>query len=172
MGAGASISLTNAVSGATTGSLNLTQQAMGGSGGNILSGTGLAGAGGNAASVLSVNDLSVSYLNGSTYAYGGAAGGSVASGVLGAAGLATATTALIGAQYVSSSASVVGGSGGSVFDLGTAGAGGNVGTVLASGSALTVVMFRPLFPRQEAAVDLLRTLALPATARTSALLTR
>ena len=59
-GAGAGANLTNAVGGSTTGSLYLSQSATGGAGGSGLSGGSFThgGAGGNAASTLTVNDNS------------------------------------------------------------------------------------------------------------------
>ena len=60
-GLSASVSLNNAVSGSTTGSLNLYQNAYGGNGGStVIGGSGQPGA--SASSTLTVNDLMASFL--------------------------------------------------------------------------------------------------------------
>ena len=139
--AGTGANLTNAVSGSTTGSLNLYQSATGGAGGSGLSGGSLrtGGAGGNAVSVLAVNDNLARSLSGTVNASGGAGGTTLslfnepAHG--GAGGNATAYTQLISAvngANVRASANAAGGAGG----IGAVQ--GNAGTANATASASAI----------------------------------
>ncbi len=96
-GNGADVSLANTVSGSTTGSLTLTQNATGGNGGSSTDG-GHSGAGGNASSSLTFNQNGIASLSGTAGAFGGGSGDASnnigANG--GAGGTSTATIDLTG----------------------------------------------------------------------------
>ncbi len=122
-GAGASSTLTNAVSGATDGgTLKLYQTAAGGNGGYAGGPGGTAGAGGAAGSYLTFDDtknpVAASAVTGSSSAYGGFGGnGGSGAGTAngppgGVGGAATATIALTGANAVAATANATGGRGG------------------------------------------------------------
>jgi hypothetical protein len=121
--------LTNAVSGSTTGSLNLYQNAYGGAGGLAVIGT--PGVGGNANSALSVNDIMATSLLGSTIANGGTGGFEHLGGNAG--GTATATTVVSGVGNVQGQSSASGGVGGGCGDGSCRG--GNGGNAAASTTA-------------------------------------
>ena len=121
--AGAGASLTNAVSGSTTGSLTFIQSATGGAGGEGLcsSGCGEGNAGGNASSTLIVNDKSAGSLSGTVNATGGSGGNTFYGPSIGghpqggAGGNAIADIALTSARSgvsVSATANAAGGAGG------------------------------------------------------------
>jgi hypothetical protein len=110
---GSLASLTNAVSGSTTGSLYLSQSATGGTGGGSGQSGGTGGLGGNAISTLTINNSEASLLNGSSTARGGA-GGTSGFGISGQGGAASAGINLIGTGNVNASATAVGGAAGCI----------------------------------------------------------
>ena len=85
-----------AVSGSTTGALDLQQSALGGAAGR--SDTGTAGVAGNAVSILVVQDNTASSLSGLTQAYGGT-GGSTMTGTATPGGNATSKVNLTSTVY-------------------------------------------------------------------------
>jgi hypothetical protein len=107
------VSLSNAVSGSTTGSLNLYQNAYGGNGGSILFGGG-PGLAGNASSMLTVNDIAARSLLASTIANGGNGGSEHLDATSG--GIGTATTVVSGIGNVVGQSSAKGGNGGAAVE--------------------------------------------------------
>jgi hypothetical protein len=134
-GVGASSTLTNAVSGTTTGGyLKLYQMATGGAGGYSSGGAGGLGGAGN--SSLSFNDvtanpLHANSLTGTSTGTGGASGIG-ATAVSG--GAATSSIALTGANEVTARATATGGAGGGVIS-GATGNGAMGGAAMATASA-------------------------------------
>ena len=133
-GAGAAESLTNAVSGSTTGELDLDQAAAGGVGGEASSAT--TGNGGNATSMLTASNPGGGPLTGEASATGGNGGTLLgATGTAGNGGNAVATITLTSGTDVTAIASATGGNAGSHFSGGTGGAGGTASaTATANGT--------------------------------------
>src|SRR5262249_40945575 len=120
---GASVSLNNAVSGSTTGSLNLYQNAYAGNGGGAGS-FGLAGNAGSASSTLSVFDISAPVPSWAPPLQPEASGGFDHFGSA-PGGAATATTVLTGVGSVQGQSSATGGAESACGEcLGNGGAGG------------------------------------------------
>ena len=105
--AGAGSSLSNAVSGTTTGSLELGQKAIGGAGGS--GGGAIGGAGGTAVSQLSLSDATSGSLIANSYALGGAGGAGTSTG---AGGAGDASVSVTGANATTANATAMGGSSG------------------------------------------------------------
>ena len=144
-GVGASSTLTNAVTGTTTGgTLNLLQTANGGHGGGNYSAGANGGVGGAATSSLTFNDatanpIHASNFTGTSHAYGGAGGpGTIA----GAGGAATASVNVTGLTFITGNSVAIGGAGGtalggnaSATSVATATSTGGSGTATANATA-------------------------------------
>jgi hypothetical protein len=132
-GNGADASLTNAVSGSTSGSLTLIQQATGGAGGGTDGGT--TGIAGNASSKLTLDQNGSASLIGKALAYGGG-GGNTRSTSAGAGGTACSMINLTGSGNVNATAQATGGGGGAGYMLGTTSGNGGSATAVATGYSI------------------------------------
>jgi hypothetical protein len=139
-GAGAVTSLTDAVSGSTSGALYLSQSATGGAGGESEFSPVVGGAGGNATSTLTFTDGAASSLSGTVNASGGA-GGNVVPGIGagGNGGNATVSIALastLNGVNVSSTGNATGGTAGTGPLQGSPGAANATASASAVGSGI------------------------------------
>ena len=134
-GAGANISMTNAVNGSTSGILTLSQAADGGGGGSVSGGATTAGTAGDATSTLTTSNPGGGELFGTATATGGS-GGSIDNGTGANGGNATATINLTNSASVMASALAHGGSGGAGTTAGTTGTANATATANETGAAI------------------------------------
>ena len=139
-GAGAASTLTNAVSGLThSGTLTLTQNAVGGEGGFTYDNAVAAGNGGAATSSLTFVDTTQAgksaLVNATVSAVGGAGGAGLAGGQDGKGGAAISTAAITGAKAVALTTNAVGGSSDGINYIGY-GINGGGGAAAATGTAI------------------------------------
>jgi hypothetical protein len=129
--------MSDAVSGQTSGMLELNQSAFGGIGSNTSDG--FAGSGGRANSSLVVVDAVAGDLRGTVTATGGAGGrdsSNSPSGVAGDGGAGIVNLQLTGVGQVTATGNATGGAGGSIVNRGTGGAGSDAtSSVIASGGS-------------------------------------